>query len=47
MREFAGSPVPTVSIPLAPIVAQRFALSVAVATFLSFAFAFAFATFAC
>ena len=47
MREVAGSPVPTVSIPLAPIVAQRFALSVAVATFLSFAFAFTFATFAC
>ena len=47
MREVAGGGVAAVPIPLAPIVAQRFALSVAVATFLSLAFAFTFPTFAC
>ncbi len=47
MREVAGSSVPAVSIPLAPIVAQRSALSVAVATFLLFAFTFSFSALAC
>ncbi len=43
MREVTGGSIATVPVPLAPIVAQRFALSVAVATFLSFPFAFALA----
>ena len=46
MREVAGSSVATISISFAPIVAQRFGISIAVATFLSLAFAFTFAAFA-
>ncbi len=42
MREVAGGGIAAVPIPLAPVVAQRFAFPIAVTTFLSFAFAFSF-----
>ncbi len=49
MREVTGGGIATVPIPLAPIVAQGFPFTVAVAAFLPFPFAFAlaFPTLAC
>ncbi len=43
MREVAGGSVAAVPVPLAPIVAQRFAFTITVTPFLSFPFAFALA----
>ena len=42
MREVAGGGIAAVSIPLAPVVAQRFAFPIAVTTFLPLTFAFTF-----